>query len=138
MNRTLASLLPAVLGAALWLLWTVEHDHTRIRAPWTGLTLVASALAFVAAGVVGRGWRAVAGAALVAAAAVLLRFEAPIAESEPPLEPGYVSSCDPGCIPVAAACVLAAAAGAALSTIGILLRRGLRAIRGRRRPAAAG
>ena len=137
MNRTLASLLLVVLGAALWLLWNFEHEHTRIRAPWTGLTQVASACSFVAAGVVGRGWRVVAGAAVVAAAAVLL-VEPLVSRSEPPLEPGYVSSCDPGCISGPPLYVLAGIVAAALTVVGILLRRTARALRARRRPAAGG
>src|SRR5688572_10248794 len=96
MNRTVASIVMAVLGAALWLLWNFEHEHTSIRAPWTGLTYAACAFAFLAVGIVGRGWRAVALATVAAGAAVvvvdpLLSHRGP---SEPPLE----ASCDPGCI----------------------------------------
>ena len=68
MNRTVAALLVAVLAAALWLLWSFEHEYTTIRAPWTGLTYAASVTGFVVVGVVGRGWRGVALAAAAAAA----------------------------------------------------------------------
>jgi hypothetical protein len=72
-NPTVEALLAALVGVGLCVLWNVEHEHTSIRAPWTGLTLGASAAAFVAAGVVGRGWRAVVVcAAVVAGAAVLV------------------------------------------------------------------
>jgi hypothetical protein len=59
MNPTVEALLAALVGVDLCVLWNVEHEYTSIRAPWTGLTLGASAAAFIAAGVVGRGWRAV-------------------------------------------------------------------------------
>ena len=49
MREMLPALAAAVLGAVLWLAWNYEHEHTAIRAPLTGMTLVASALAFVAA-----------------------------------------------------------------------------------------
>ncbi|MDP8908365.1 MAG: hypothetical protein M3N47_04450 [Chloroflexota bacterium] len=73
MNRTARSLLLALLGVALWLGWVAEHEHTSIRAPWTGLTLVASGLLFIASGVVGRGWRALLGVAVAVAAGAVLR-----------------------------------------------------------------
>jgi len=57
------SLVAAVLGALLWLLWAFEHEHTGIRAPWTGVTYVAAASAFVAA----------AAAVLLAALGIALR-----------------------------------------------------------------
>jgi hypothetical protein len=71
-NRTLASLLAAGIAASLWLLWNFEHEHTSIRAPWTGLTYAASGLALIASGVVGRGWRALAAATVAALVAVAL------------------------------------------------------------------
>lgn len=121
MNRTFAALLVAVLAAALWLLWSFEHEHTRIRAPWTGLTLAASAAGFVAVGIVGRGWRGVAFAAGAAAAAVLLVD--PLIWRSEPAEPGTSGSCDPGCISREAAVVLHGAAGCVLASIGISVRR---------------
>ena len=124
MNRIRASsVVMAVLGAALWLLWNFEHAHTGIRAPWTGLILAASALAFMATGVVGRGSRAVAVAIAAAAAAVVL-VDLLVWPSDR-LEPGVEESCDPGCISRQAAGVLGCAAAAARAAGGILLRRAL-------------
>jgi hypothetical protein len=120
-NRTLRSLALAVCGAALWLLWTYEHEHTSIRAPWTGLTYAAAALAFVAAGIAGRGWRAVAVAAVAAAAAVVLVD--PLVWRDEDTEPVPGQSCDPGCISPEVAVVMAGAEAAVLATVGIALRR---------------
>jgi hypothetical protein len=122
MKRTLASIVMAGIAAGLWLLWAFEHEQTGIRAPWTGLTYAASALAFVVVGVVGRGWRAIAIAIAVAAAAVALVD--PLMWHMSPSEPGVEASCDPGCISRPAAAVLAGAAAALLVTVGIVLRRG--------------
>ncbi len=133
MPRTLATLGPAALGAALWLLWSYEHERTGIRAPWTGLTLVASALAFAATGVAGRGWRAVALAALGGVAAVLLAD--PLVWEDPVLEPVPAGGeCDPGCISPAAGAVMAGVVAAALATLGILLRRAAGIVARGRRP----
>jgi hypothetical protein len=38
MTRTLASIVMGLVAGALWLLWNFEHEHTTIRAPWTGIT----------------------------------------------------------------------------------------------------
>lgn len=118
MNRTLASLVAAIIAASLWLLWNFEHENTSIRAPWTGLTFAASVLGFVACGVVGRGWRAPACAGLAAAAAVLL-VDPLVWHSEP----GESENCDPACIPPEVFLVSLSVAAALLATIGILLRR---------------
>lgn len=121
MNRALASALVAVAAAALWLLWSFEHEHTRIRAPWTGLTYAAAVAGFIVAGIVGRGWHAVAAAAAAAAAAALAVD--PLVWRTEPLEPGTTSSCDPGCISTEFAVVFYSVAGAILATIGVVLRR---------------
>ena len=134
-NRTIASLLAAVVAASLWLLWNFEHEHTSIRAPWSGLTFAASVLGFIASGIVGRGWRAVVCA--VAAAAVAVVLVDPLIWQSDPAEPGTDESCDPGCISPEGAMVLASAAAAALATIGILLRRALALARSARASAGA-
>jgi hypothetical protein len=117
-NRTVASLLAAVVAAILWLVWNFEHEHTSIRAPWTGMTLVASALAFVAVGLAATGWRAVLFAVVAAAGAVVL-VEPLVWQTEPI----SVESCDPGCISREAAVVIASIVAGALATLGIVLRR---------------
>jgi len=128
MNRTLASASAAVIAAVLWLVWNVEHEHTSVRAPWTGLTLAGSLLGFVLAGIVGRGWRAVlsASAAAIAAAVVV----EPLAWQLPPPEPELAESCDPGCIPYSAFVAFTAIAAAALSALGIAVRRAVALLRG--------
>jgi hypothetical protein len=122
-SRTLASLLAAAIAASLWLVWNFEHEHTNIRAPWTGLTFAASVLGFIACGVLGRGWRALLCAIAAAVAAVVL-VEPLVWQSEA-VEPVTGESCDPACISREAAVVFASVATAALATIGILLRRAL-------------
>jgi len=134
MNRTLSALLVAVLAAAVWLLWSFEHENTSIRAPWTGLTYAASVAGFVVVGIVGRGWRAVAFAAAAAAAAVLL--VEPLTWPSEPAEPGTSLSCDPGCIPREAAVAFYSAAACVLASVGICLRRAF-GLAHRRPPAAA-
>ena len=111
----------AALAAALWLLWNFEHEHTSVRAPWTGLTYAASALAFVATGVTGRGWRAIATA--VAAASIAVILVDPLVWRGEPIGSSLEESCDPGCISPEAAVGIAGAAAAALATCGIVLRR---------------
>jgi len=59
-----------------------SRSNTSIQAPWTGLTFAASVLGFIASGVVGRDWRALACAILTAAAAVVL-VDPLIRQSEP-------------------------------------------------------
>jgi hypothetical protein len=135
MNRTLASMVLAVLAAALWLLWNFEHEDTSIRAPWTGLTYVASAVAFMAVGLVGRGWRAVVVAVAAAAAAVVLVD--PLVWHSEPSDPALEESCDPGCISLEAAVGFGGGAAAALAALGIVLRRALRLARRARASAAA-
>jgi hypothetical protein len=135
MNRTIASLLAAAVAASMWLLWNFEHDHTSLRAPWTGMTAGASLLGFVASGVVGQGRRALVGAIVAAAAAAVLVD--PLMWSSQPIERGTDQSCDPGCISREGAVMIASVAAAALATIGILLRRGLALARGRKASAAA-
>ncbi len=135
MNRTLASLLAAVIAASLWLLWNFEHEHTSIRAPWTGLTYAALVLAFIASGVIGRGWRALACAIVGAVVAVVL-VEPLIWQGES-AETVMDQSCDPGCISPEAAVVLSSVAAAVLATIGILLRRAHALARRPRSSAAA-
>jgi hypothetical protein len=134
-NRTIASLLAALIAASLWLLWNFEHEHTSIRAPWTGLTFAASVLGFIASGVMGRGWRALACAVVAAAAAIVLVD--PLVWQSEPAEPGTDQSCDPGCISREGAVVLASVAAAGLATIGILLRRALALARSWQASAAA-
>jgi hypothetical protein len=133
-NRTLASLLAAVIAASLSLLWNFEHEHPSIRAPWTGLTFAASVLAFIASGVMGRGWRALACAIVAAVAVVLVE---PLIWPSEPAEPVTGQSCDPGCISREAAVVLSGVAAAVLATIGILLRRALALVRSPQSSAAA-
>jgi hypothetical protein len=131
MNRTVASLLAAVVGAILWLVWNFEHEETSIRAPWTGLTLAASAAGFMAAGIAGRGSRAVLAA--VAAALGALGLVDPLVWqndeswlSDPP------ERCDPGCITLPAAVVMTGAVSGGLAALGILLRRAVAlVVRGR-------
>jgi len=97
MNRTARSFALALLAGALWIGWIAEHEHTSIRAPWTGLTLVASGVVFIAAGVVGRGWRTLASPVIVVPVAVVLTdlLVLPNVDVDEP----FVPSCDPGCIP---------------------------------------
>ena len=134
-NRTLASLLVAIIAASLWLLWNLEHEHTSIRAPWTGLTLAASAVAFVTSGVLGRGWRALACAAVAAAVAVVLVD--PLIWKSEPAGPVTEESCDPGCISLEVAVGLSGVAAAVLATLGILLRRVLSLVGSPRSSTAA-
>lgn len=114
----------------------VEREHTRIRAPWTGLTTVTSALAFVAVGFVGRGWKALLAAGAAAVGAVYLSplvlwghgrwsYEEPVDES----------SCDPGCISFDFFAGTAAVLAVILAATGIAARcAALRASRRRSRP----
>ena len=118
-NRTVASLLAAVAAAILWLVWNFEHEHTSIRAPWTGVTLIASALGFVAVGLAGTGWRAVLFAMVAAAGAVVLVD--PLVWQMEPSQPGDV--CDPGCISREGAVAMSSIVAGALATLGIVLRR---------------
>ena len=124
MRRTLITLLLAILAAALWVLVDIEREHTDIRAPWTGITNVAAALAFVAVGLVGRGWRALVAAAGAAIAGVylypLIVFGQGRWSNE---EPDLPSSCDPGCIPFEAFAAAAAVAALLLAATGIAARR---------------
>ena len=120
MNRTVASLLAAAVATILWLAWNYEHEHTSIRAPWTGVTLVASGLGFVAVGLAGTGWRAVL-LAVVAAAVAMVLVDPLVWQSEPS-EPVSVANCDPGCISREAAVVMGSIAAGALATVGIMLR----------------
>lgn len=117
-------LLVAIVAAGLWLLVDVEREHTRIRAPWTGLTTVASALAFVAVGLVGRGWKALLAAGTAAVAAVylsplVLRGHGRWSHQAPAVE----SSCDPGCIPFEFFAGTAAVLAVILAATGIAARR---------------
>jgi thiol:disulfide interchange protein len=75
-ERTVRSMLLALLGVTLWLLWIHEHEHAGVRAPWTGITLVMSALAFVAAGFFGRRWRSCFVAAVAASVGPWFGFSA--------------------------------------------------------------
>ncbi len=96
MRRTLATLLLAICAAGLWVLVEIEREHTDIRAPWTGITTVAAALAFVAVGVVGRGWRALLTAAGAAIAGVYLSPLIVYGHGRWSYEePDVSSSCDP-------------------------------------------
>jgi hypothetical protein len=119
----------AFLAVALWLLWNYEGDHTSIRAPWTGATYVASAMAFVAVGYLGRGLPALLIAAAAAVAGILL-VDPLIWHSADAIQiPSTDASCDPGCIPMEAAAIAAAAAAACLAALGILLQRVVRRVR---------
>jgi hypothetical protein len=122
-SRARAVPLAAAGAAFLWLLWNFEHEHTGVRAPWTGLTLAASALGFVACGVLGRGVRAVACAAGAATVAVVLL--AAVVWQGGSIEPGAAESCDPGCISLGGALLLSSLTAAALAALGMLLRRGI-------------
>jgi hypothetical protein len=123
-----ASLALAFLAASLWLAASAEHEYTSIRAPWTGMTLVASGLAFVAAGYIGRGWRALLGAAVAAPAAVILAGL--VVWQGDQVDPGTVESCDPGCIPTGAGVILAAGAAMTLALVGVVLRQARALTRG--------
>ena len=118
MNPTVKSVSATLVGVCLFLLWNVEHEHTSIRATWTGLTVGASALALIAAGAMGRGWRAVVVCAAVVAGAALVA-EAFFLDSEPIRN----EPCDPGCISREAAIIGAVVIAAALAAVGVLLRR---------------
>jgi hypothetical protein len=118
----------ALVAASLWLVANIES----VRAPWGGIILVASGVAFIATGHFGRGWRALLSAGAAAAVAVLLVD--PLIWHSEPVEPGTEQSCDPGCLPIEAAVAFAIAAATLLASLGILLRRGL-AIAGRARSA---
>jgi hypothetical protein len=139
MTRILASIVMAFVAVALRLLWEYEHEHTNIRAPWTGITYAGSALAFVAVGVLGRGWRALAIATAVAATTVLIDHQ--VWNPEPSTAPRLEGDCDPACIPLEAAVVIAGATAAAPAAFGIALRRAVgraRRSRGARRRAGWG
>lgn len=115
-------MLVSVLAAGLWILWIAEQD-TALRAPWTGLTLSASAVAFVCVGTLGRGWHAVLCAGSAAMAAALIGSLV--------LWPGETGgSCDPGCIAPEAVAALGATAASMLAALGIAVRRLLRSRRG--------
>lgn len=135
MRSTLSSIVAACIGAALWLLWAVEHEHTSVRAPWTGMTYVAAACGFVAAGYLGRRWPALVIAALAAVAATVL-VDPLVWQSDPAREPTYSGDCDPGCISTGAAAVMAAVAAALLAALGMLLRAAVTRLR--RSPSPAG
>jgi hypothetical protein len=92
-------------------------------------------LAFIASGVIGRGWRALACAIVAAVVAVV--FVDPLIWQSEPAEPVTDQSCDPGCISREAAVVLSSVAAAVLATIGILLRRALALARSSQPSAAA-
>jgi hypothetical protein len=100
----------ALAGAALWLAWHLEETQTGIRAPWTGLTLAAGAAAFIAAGRLGPGWRAVGTSALAGAVAVAVLL---VTDRD----------CDPDCASPARSLVVGAAAAAVLAGIGAVTRR---------------
>ena len=117
----MTTLLVALVAAGLWLIWNVEHEHTGIRAPWTGLTLVSSAVAFVVLGVVGRGWRALLAAATATIAASLL--VAFVVWGGTSAAAPAESSCDPGCIPLGVGLVMESLLAVLLAAAGIALRR---------------
>ncbi len=123
MTRTACGFSPALLAGALWLGWMAEHEHTSIRAPWTGVTLVASGIVFVAAGVVGRGWRALASPVIVVPVALALTDLLVLPSVE--VDEEFVSSCDPGCIPTWFFVLTLTVAASLLVAIGIVLRRAL-------------
>src|SRR3954452_9622734 len=117
MDRISRSAVAALIGALLWLGWHIEQAQTGIRAPWTAMTLTASALAFVASGFLGRGWRPVVAAGLAGAGAVLVLF---IAGGQ---DVNTTGSCDPGCVTPGPALLVAAGIAAVLACAGIALRR---------------
>jgi hypothetical protein len=127
MNRTAGSFLLALLGAALWVGWMAEHELTSIRAPWTGLTLMASGAAFIATGVVGRRWPALTSPMVVVPAAMVVTDL--LVYSDVDVDETFVSSCDPGCIPTWFAILTLALATCLLIAIGIVLRRAFRMLR---------
>ncbi|MGH2918715.1 MAG: hypothetical protein ACRDLS_08995 [Solirubrobacteraceae bacterium] len=119
MHRNARSFLWASSGAALVVALGAEGDETGIQAPWTGLTLAAAALAFVAAGIVGRGWRALMGALVLGVpAAVILAIDLTQAS-----EVEAVASCDRGCPPGYFYVVILTVIPALLITAGMVLRR---------------
>ena len=131
MSATARSFLLTLLAAALWVGWLAEHEETSIRAPWTGLTLVASAVAFVAAGVVGRGWRALV-APVVAVPAALVVADL-LVFSDVEVDESFVSSCDPGCIPTSVFVLTLTIVAVLLIALGIVVRRGFRMFHSDRR-----
>jgi hypothetical protein len=131
-RSTASSIVVAFVAAALWLLGVVEHEYTSVRAPWTGVTYVASACGFVAAGYLGRRWPALLIAAVAAVAASLLVD--PLVLHTDPAPPTSDQDCDPGCISTEAAAIMAAIEAALLAALGILLRAAV--IRLQRSPSA--
>lgn len=124
MRSTASSFAVAFIAAALWLVWNIEHEHTSIRAPWTGATSIASLCAFVAVGYLGRGWRALLFGSFAAVVAILLVDPLVWHSSHgDPVELTSTDECDPGCISTEAAAIMAAIAAALLATLGICLRR---------------
>lgn len=122
MRRTVVATAVAAVGAALWLGWNYAHEETALRAPWTGAALIAAGAAFVLVGVVGRTPRALLPSVVMAVAAVLLVD--PLVWHSNPIET-EAEGCDPGCISTEAAAAGAAVASAALTTLGITLRRAI-------------
>ncbi|MDP8907941.1 MAG: hypothetical protein M3N47_02240 [Chloroflexota bacterium] len=124
MRRTLATLLLAICAVGLWVLVEIEREQTDMRAPWTGITTVAAALAFVGVGVFGRVWRALIAATGAAIAGVYLSPLIVYGHGRWSYEePDVPSSCDPGCIPFEALAVAAAVAALLLAATGIAARR---------------
>jgi len=120
MRRLLAAACCAVLGATISFVGDFAREEG-LRAPFSGIVTVAAAVAFVVAGMVGRGWRAIVASSTVAAVAVLGVFK--LGWGGEPLPPDVPESCDPGCIPPGAAALMAAVVCAALTCAGILARR---------------
>jgi hypothetical protein len=130
MSSTASSFAVAFIAAALWLVWNVEHEHTNIRAPWTGATYIASLCGFVAAGYLGRGWRALLIGSFAAAAAILLVDPLVWHSSHgDPVELTSTHECDPGCVSTEAAAIMAAVGASLLATLGIFLRRAVGRVR---------
>ena len=114
----------AFIAMALWLTWNVEHEYTNVRAPWTGVTYVASVCCFVATGYFGRGLSALLIAALAVVAATVLVEPLVWHRREVDSVPAIGGDdCDPGCISTEAVAIMAAVSAALLATLGILLRR---------------
>ena len=119
-------MLAAGIGAGLYLGWGYLSEYEHLRAPWTGVMLVASGLAFVSAGVTGRGWRAVLASVFMAGLGALVLTDP---WSSEPLPQGGPESCDPGCISPEGFITMAALVAAALTIAGIALRRMVRSLR---------
>ena len=110
----------AGIGAGLFLGMDHLREYEHLRAPWTGTLSIASGLAFVGAGVLGRGWRAILASVLIAGLGALVLTDPWTNE---PLTTGVPESCDPGCLTPGFAIAITVTVPAALAIAGIAIRR---------------